>query len=404
MPHTLSRTQAQKALTQRLLGLAAALTLALLGSLPGQTEATAATAADSYAKLGSYKAQAAYGNNPGATYTSADQPNRLAAAVNAQQACLQAHPQQSPEAGFCELTYAGEADLTTTAEILQQLPDEPHPLFLWQYKAPGATVYLAGSIHILKPGLYPLPRQFQAAFDSADTLVLEVNLEALDAAELQTKTIQYGVLQHNTTLQQVLPAETYTALDNVSQEYGLPLAQLGNLKPALISQQLTVSALVAVGYDPRSGVDVFFSRQASETNKKIQQLETIDQQLDLLLNQPIDVQVQLMQDALAQMTDFESMTAGLISAWLSGNDQQFMQLFNAQSGSSPAAETFMRQLIDERNIAMAEKINNMLNTGGTYFVLVGAGHYIGDNSIIKLLQARGVEGKRVFSNQDIKNL
>jgi len=241
--------------------------------------------------------------------------------------------------------------------------------------------------------------QFQQAFDSASELVLEVDLSALSQQQIQSKTTQYGLLADGQQLADVLPAATYSALAEVTSEYGLPLAQLANFKPALVSQQLAVSALVSVGYDPRSGVEAHFLRQAGD--KKIGQLETVDEQLSLLLNQPLATQAQLIADSLAQMDNFEAMTASLISAWMSGDDATFMQVFAAQSGSSPEAVEFMRQLIDQRNIAMTTKIINMLNTDARYFVLIGAGHFVGKHSIIELLRQRGFSGERIYSNQDI---
>ena len=61
----------------------------------------------------------------------------------------------------------------------------------------------------------------------------------------------------------------------------------------------------------------------------------------------------------------------------------------------------MRQLMDERNVGMAEKIDAYLQTSGTYFVLIGAAHYIGESSIINLLERKGIRGERIFSNQTI---
>ena len=56
--------------------------------------------------------------------------------------------------------------------------------------------------------------------------------------------------------------------------------------------------------------------------------------------------------------------------------------------------------MDERNVGMADKIAGYLQTKGTYFVLVGAAHYVGDNSIIELLERQGIRGQRIYSNQN----
>ncbi len=289
--------------------------------------------------------------------------------------------------------------LTTVAEMLQAVPQDAHPLFLWRYQHNNATVYLAGSVHILKSGLYPLPTQYQSAFEAADNLVLEVDMTAFTPAQLQAKTMQYALLGNNQQLPDVLDQETFHALNTVTAQYGLPLAQLGAFKPGFITQQLAVLALMSVGYDPSQGVETYFTQQAGD--KQLMALETLDFQLDLLLNQPLETQIAMVQDTLAQMDQFEPFTAELVIAWLSGDDAGFYQAFEAQSGASQAAQDFMHELLDKRNIGMAEQIASYLNSDETYFVVAGAAHYIGENSIIDLLKNKGFTGTRIYSNQAI---
>ncbi len=346
-----------------------------------------------------YKAIVQFGEHADKRYAVHGMPSRLAASRAAQNACLTAHPTQTPASGYCELIQLGAAPITSSRDILARLPDDPHPLFLWRYPAGDATVYLAGSIHILKPGLYPLPRQLQQAFDHAEVLVVEVDLNAYTPQTLQFKTAQYGLLPEGQTLPDVLPAETLTTLNTLGDEYGLPVTQMARYKSAFITQQLALLALMSVGYDPEQSVERFFTQQAG--NKTIEQLETLDFQFDLLFNQPLDLQRQMTVDTLDQIGDFEPLTADLVTAWLAGDDQAFEQAFDAQSGTSEASQAFMRKLMDDRNVGMADKIAGYLESGRSYFVLAGAAHYVGPNSIIRELERRGIRGERIYSNQDL---
>jgi hypothetical protein len=60
----------------------------------------------------------------------------------------------------------------------------------------------------------------------------------------------------------------------------------------------------------------------------------------------------------------------------------------AQDGS---IAPLFRKLFDERNIKMTSKIQGYLNSGGTYFVIVGSGHLIGERGVVELLKAKGYE-------------
>jgi len=104
---------------------------------------------------------------------------------------------------------------------------------------------------------------------------------------------------------------------------------------------------------------------------------------------------------LNQLSELEVLTADLMTAWLSGDDPAFARLFELQSGSSDAVKAFMEALMDERNVGMADKIAGYLQTPGSYFVLVGSGHFVGNNNVIELLKHKGLEGTRIYSNQTL---
>ena len=118
-----------------------------------------------------------------------------------------------------------------------------------------------------------------------------------------------------------------------------------------------------------------------QTVWRLLELETLDEQLALLFNQPMALQQQLLIDTLKQEAEIEPLVAGMIGAWFSGDDGLFMEMFEAQSGDSELTRQFTEQLLDHRNLGMADKIQDYLAAGDpaaprTYFVLVGAAHLI----------------------------
>lgn len=339
-----------------------------------------------------YSAEAVHTANPDQPVEVTGQPNLFVAATAALQQCGAAFAQ----AGHCELTRINDQTITQAATIKSRIPNDRHPLYIWQYRSPTATVYLAGSVHIMKQSLYPLPPQLTDAFAAADRLVLEVDVSQYTAQQLQNKLMQYGLLGGGQTLDQVLSPDLYTRLDAYSQQYGLPLAQLAPFKPAFVVQQMGVLALTSLGYDPSTGIEQYLSDQAS--GKTIMELESIDQQLDLLMNQPMDVQVQMVKGTLQELTELEPLLADLMAAWFTGDDHLFQTTFEAQSGTSELSAQFMRELMDQRNIGMATKIKRYLAGQGTYLVVIGTAHFIGDQGIISLLDEQGIGGRRIYSD------
>ena len=333
------------------------------------------------------------------TFQVQDSPNKLAAATAALNQCRAANPVQNTETGFCELTHSDARPVTTSMDLRGGQSEDPHPLFLWHLTSDTASIYLGGSIHILKPGLYPLAPQYQAAFDHSDIFVTEVDTAALTPQAMQYQLTRFGVLADDQRLSTVLPAEVYRALVDAGSDFGLPMNALEKFKPAYVTQQLAVMALMSVGYTPEQGMERYFQNQLG--SRRTLGLETIEFQLDLLLNQPLPVQIEMTRETLSQMDEFEPLTAELIRAWLHGDDAVFEQAFAAQSGSSAAAEAFLVKLLDERNVHMVAQIQEYLRTQDNYFVLIGAAHFLGEQGIIALLNQRGIKTQRIYSHEAI---
>jgi uncharacterized protein len=324
----------------------------------------------------------------------------LAAALQALQQC------QAGIAEPCELVRLNDEHITRGAEIRARAPSEPHPLFLWRFERHGTVLYLAGSIHILKPTLYPLPAPFDGAFAQADVLVLEVDLSELSEPDIQRHTLARGLLPEDQTLEEVLPPDLRSALASALPAYGLTLNAVSRAKPALLMNQLVVARLMTLGYLPEAGLESHYLARRGE--RPVLALESLDAQLALLLDQPMATQIALLEDAVSSSGDVEPLLAGLLGAWLAGDDERFMELFLAQPGHGPELEAFHHAVLTERNHTMADGIARLLQSdaasGGpqrTFFVLVGAAHLVGPEGIVALMQARGLEARRVRSDHTL---
>lgn len=324
-------------------------------------------------------------------YSSGEQENRVAAALAAQDKCKQATAELS---GYCELVRMDSIEITTGARLKSD--NTRRPLFLWRYQSGTSTVYLAGSLHLLKQSIYPLPAQYEQAFELSDKLVLEVNTTALSPSEINAKTQAAARLTEQRYLRESFNAEDYSRLANVASLYGIPLQSLQFYKPAMAYTQLSLMGFVALGYDPDLGVETYFTQRKS--SQDILQLETLDLQLGYLFDQPKATQIAVLMDTVNQFAEIESAASDLVRAWASGNDITLAKLIADQYAHSELLQQFSEQLLDKRNAAMSEKIVGYLNSNESYFVIVGAAHLAGEHSIINLLKGKGINGQRIYSN------
>ncbi len=332
-------------------------------------------------------------------YDSGTQANRVAAAQSAMSKCQRANVDQ-PAAGACELILMDDIAITT-GQQLRGNKSHATPLYLWRFQNGAATVYLAGTVHILKESLHPLPPQYEDAYHATKNLVFEVDLSRHHPAEVQQKTLEYAKLSAH-SLRQSLPDDTYNRLVQAGMLYGMPVGQMQDFKPMLAFQQLSVMGLIAMGYDPAFGVDHYFGQLGQRQPERILQLETLDLQLSLLFNQPLDVQAAVLKQALDELDDLPAITQDLMSAYFNGDDDTLGALLKNQAGDNPLTKAFHQQLIDQRNRNMTKKVRGYLQTSDSYLVLVGAAHLIGPKGMVALLSKAGFTGVRIHSDQTIR--
>jgi len=299
----------------------------------------------------------------------------------------------------CEIVELNATPVTRGRTIRQAALKKVHPLYLWRFTGPGATVFLAGSVHVLKETLYPLPPQLEHAFQQSDTIAVEVDTIHIDPQVMQQKVQQYALLPPGQTLTTVLPPKLVMELQTYLADQGIELQAVNGLKPAMLATQLAVTRLMALGYLPEFGMERHFVTRAG--GRPILELETLDDQLSLIANPPMSLQTEMLSETLEQMQSIEPIIAQMIKAWMLGDEAEFMRLFELQSGESEAYLAFMERLLDDRNVGMADKIQSYLAGQGTYFVMVGSAHLSGDESVVAVLKRRGVVGQRVMSNEPV---
>jgi uncharacterized protein YbaP (TraB family) len=348
-----------------------------------------------YPSLPAHKALAVALDDPTVRGIASGEPSDQGASITALKNCAA----QRPPPAVCELTRLNDADITTGQQIRDRVARSSHPLFLWQFESAASRVYLAGSIHVMKPSLFPLPRQFDQAFARANRLALEVDMNALSPQTIQDAFRRYALLSGDESIGTVLRPATLAALSAYLSAQSIPTASVTSLKPSMLATQLAVARLSALGYLPEFGLERHFVDALGE--RPTLELETLDEQLAVLTSPTLQVQDEMLAETLDQMDGIEPVIAAMIVAWLSGDDREFRRLFDLQSGTSPEIQAFMRRLLEDRNVGMADKVAGYLQTPGTTFVLVGAAHLTGPEGVVALLEARGLKGRRINSNDPI---
>lgn len=276
-----------------------------------------------------------------------------------------------------------------TASAVAAFPAAADPA-LWVVRDEDSTIYLLGTVHVLRPDTVWRTPAIDKALAEADELWIEV--EADDPAAMQPLVARYGLDPAN-PLSSKLTAEQKARLDAAAAGMGASGAALEPLRPWLAGLTLSVGPLVKAGYDPASGVESKLKAAARAAGKPIRTLETLDQQIGFFADLPPAVELAFLLSALDEMDTGPATLDALVAAWSAG-DQEALNALMVSEMAADYPELYQALLVD-RNKDWAGQIQTLLAGKGVTVIAVGAAHLVGDDSVQVQLLARDIAVERL---------
>jgi len=270
---------------------------------------------------------------------------------------------------------------------LQSVADEPgHPVTLWTVEGQTNTVYLLGSIHLLRAEDYPLPTVLSEAYDDAETLIMEIDMDDLDPFAAQATITNYGLLQDDRTLQDLMGDELYTEALAAADAIDIPLDMLQKTEPWYAAMTIELMMLSRIGFDPSLGVEMHMQSKAQIDGKPIEGLETFEEQVQILDSMSLPTQREFLLSTLSDSAKLGELMDEMIDAWRHG-DTAALEAGLMQDLADN--EELYKLLVADRNDRWVKKIHPLLNDADDYLIIVGALHLIGDDGVPQQLQRSG---------------
>ncbi|RZJ39353.1 MAG: TraB/GumN family protein [Brevundimonas sp.] len=262
---------------------------------------------------------------------------------------------------------------------------------LWVIRDADSTLYLYGTVHVLRPQTVWRWGDVERAFDSADQIWFEIS-NPDDQAAMAPLIQQYGVSADRPLNTLLTPAEN-AELTEAANAINVPPARMNVFRPWLAGLTLSMAPLVKAGYDPQSGVELSLKARAEAAGKPIHGFETIDEQVRILANLPEAEQLQFLRSVLDGYEDATTELDGMVTSWSEGDMRAVERLgVTEMRRESPA---IYRAMLTDRNTNWAGQIQTLLNGEGTAFIAVGAAHLVGPDSVQNILARRGVRAVRI---------
>jgi hypothetical protein len=261
--------------------------------------------------------------------------------------------------------------------------------FLWKISGDGGHAWLLGSVHMAKPGWYPLASPLERAFQDSGALVLEADVS------------QTSSPARAADLLQMMSGEDMPMVEVPERlkggAMGLPLDEEGRAPLGLMVLMLELMKYIKEGYRPDYGIDKHFFDKALDRGMPVKEIEGVDRQLRLMAEAYSTLDKAAAEVFMQQLTAEDPPMLDVLNAWREGDWQRFKRVVEGMQGMYPGSEQFFDIMYSQRNRVMADAVADYASVGQPHFVAVGAAHLPGEDGILELLRRRGFDVEQVLN-------
>lgn len=206
----------------------------------------------------------------------------------------------------------------TTAARADALP-------VWELHGTRNRILIIGSIHFLRAKDYPLADELIDAYQVADALYMEIDMNDFNPFSAQLIMTELGTDPDGRTLRELLGTSAFNEANKKAQAVGVDLALVDNSEPWFTALLITRLRLMMLGFDPSFGVERQFLERARADGKEIHGLETMQEQLAALNELPLSVQRKFLIQTLDEVAEVDSDMENIVGAWKTGDTQALEQ-------------------------------------------------------------------------------
>jgi uncharacterized protein len=261
---------------------------------------------------------------------------------------------------------------------------------MWEVRDDDSRIVLFGSFHMLPEGVEWRTPLFDDMLAEADRVVFETDIRPEAAAQIGALGLAKGIYTDGTLLSSVIDDDLEESVRALAEAYGIPIGSLLAMKPWLAANTISVAALTMTGYTAQ-GVET--SLQSELTDDRLGELETGEEQVEVLAGLSEADQIDLLATSIDELPKLAKMMEKLVDSWLAGTTEQMAERFVEEMGGDQNA--LIERVLYTRNENWVSPLSAMLAGNQDALVIVGAAHLIGERSVLELLEAEGFEIERV---------
>lgn len=262
---------------------------------------------------------------------------------------------------------------------------------LWKVADEDTTIYIFGTVHALPSDIDWNSGLVAEAIASSRTLVTEVDMTPESMNALAPMIMGKAMLPEGRTLRDLMTDEQRAKYETGLAQTGIPAEALDRFEPWFAAITVLQVTLQKAGVDGENGVEKVLEATVPEGTGRAA-LETAEYQIDIFDSLPLDKQVPYLIESIENPDESVALLNRIIEEWKVGDINELAAMLQESAETDPL---LMERLFYNRNANWAGWIDERLDTPGTVFMAVGAGHLAGDKSVQDYLAEREIVMTRI---------
>ncbi|MDE6811677.1 MAG: TraB/GumN family protein [Muribaculaceae bacterium] len=249
--------------------------------------------------------------------------------------------------------------------------------------------YILGTHHFAPLAVIDSISQLPDIINSIDKFYGEMDMSIMADPIAMTGMQKYLMAPADSTLDKVLNEDQLSKLSialNTLTGTTVPIEMMYGVKPAVLSTQIAalLSQKVFPELNPMEGLDNTLQNRAKACGKKVEGLESLEFQMDILYNRPIAKQAEELMESIEDLETVVTQSKTICNAYLNHDLDTILKLMEEEKDDIKE----MERLIYSRNANWVKILSEEMPES-SLMIVVGAGHLPGGKGILEGLRSKG---------------
>lgn len=267
------------------------------------------------------------------------------------------------------------------------------------------SIYMMGSIHVADNSVNNMPDYFENIYNECNALAVEVDVtDITEDMSAYISGMQKLLYIDGTTIKDHISQDIYDKAVKILKDNNMYVSLYDYYNPFMWTSLIESISYKNSGLNSNYGVDTVLLKRAKNDDKKILEVESADIQFNMMAELSEELQEFLLASCVEDgyLEKQDKALNELYNKWKTGTikaEDVIDDIDKSQVSEKEYAllKEYNDSMLNNRNVGMADKAEEYMNTDDMVLFVVGSAHFYGEQGILQLMQNKGYTVSQVNS-------